>query len=89
VLLVTSGGRALLTIGGVAASVGALALFGIVPAGMLSLATLWFATSGPSVIGGPAVTLNVDDVDPSEVRQYRAANPGTTIIEAVAVIGRR
>jgi hypothetical protein len=86
---VTSRGRALLTIGGVAAWVGTLALFGIVPAGMLSLATLWFATSGPSVIGGPTVTSNVNDVEPWEVRRYRAAHPGTTITEAVAAVGRR
>jgi hypothetical protein len=85
----TSRARALLTIGGVAASVGAVALFGVVPAGMLSLATLWFATSGPSVVGRPTVASHVNDVEPSQVRRYRAAHPGTTIIEAVAAIGRQ
>jgi hypothetical protein len=86
---VTSRARALLTCGGVAASVGAAALFGVVPAGMLSLATLWFAASGPSVIGRSTVTSDAEDVDPREVRRYRTHHPGTTISEAVAAISRR
>jgi hypothetical protein len=86
---VTSRARALLTVGGVAASVGAAALFGVVPAGMLSLATLWFAASGPSVIGRPDITSDVDDVHPRAVRRYRADHPGTTISDAVTAIGRR
>lgn len=85
----TSRARALLTFGGVVASAGAAALFGVVPAGMLSLATLWFAASGPSIIGRSAVTSDAKNVDPGEVRLYRADHPGTTISEAVAAIGRR
>jgi hypothetical protein len=86
---VTSRARALLTVGGVAASVGAVALFGVVPAGMLSLATLWFAASGPSIIGRPDITSHVNDVDPRVVLRYRADHPGTTISDAVTAIGRR
>jgi hypothetical protein len=85
----TSRARALLTFGGLAAALGAVALFGVVPAGMLSLATLWFAASGPSVIGRPTATSDARDVDPRAVRRYRADHPGTTISEAVTTIGRQ
>lgn len=68
---------------------GAWALFGLVPAGMVSLATLWFAASGPSIIGSSEVSPDVGNADSREVRRYREDHPGTTISEAVAAVGRR
>lgn len=88
-LLVTARGRALVTFGGVTASLTAFALFGAAEAGMVALATLWLAASGPSVVGMATIAGDLGCVDPHEVRRYREDHPGTTISEAVAVVARR
>lgn len=78
---------ALITLGGLAATVGAFFLFGAVAAGVLALATTWFAWSGPSVVGTP--TTATAAADPREVRRHRQAHPGTTVSEAAAAVARR
>lgn len=76
-------------VGGVLATTGASAVFGLAPAGMLALATLWFATSGPSILGATSVDFRSVDLDPREVRRYREGHPGATIIESASAIARR
>jgi len=88
VLLVTTRTRALTTVGGVLAAAVALALFGTAPAGMVALATLWFAATGPDTVGAVAVDLRGVHVDPREVRRYREDHPGTTIGEGASAVAR-
>ncbi|OII10882.1 hypothetical protein BIU97_08315 [Curtobacterium sp. MCBA15_009] len=86
-LLAARWSGALITLGGLAATVGAFFLFGAGAAAVLALATTCFAWSGPSVVGTP--TTAAAAVDPHEVRRYRQAHPGTTVSEAAAAVGRR
>jgi len=86
---VTTRGRALVSLGGVVAAFAAFALFGALPAGMLSLATLWFAASGPGAVGTSAPASDATAIDPRAVRRYREDHPGATISEAVAAVARR
>lgn len=80
---------AILTCAGFVAAGLALALFGSLCACAVAVATLWYATSGKSIIGETVVPPG-SNVDPSEVRRYRLEHPGTTISEAAAALaGRR
>lgn len=81
--------RALVTVAGVLAALGAFAMFGVATAGMLALATLWFAASGPSTLGAVSVDLRGVDLDAREVRRYREDHPGATIIEGTSAVARR
>lgn len=90
-LRMTSRTRALVTFGGVATSFVAAALFGIGPAGMVALATLWFAASGPSIVGASpaASSAALAEVEPRAVRRYREEHPGATIREAMSAVERQ
>lgn len=79
--------RALVTIGGAAAAIGACALFGISAGGMVAIAAMCVAASGPSIIGTTPV--GTSTVCAREVRRYRETHPGTTITEAAAAVARR
>lgn len=81
--------RAIVTLVGVAATPIACALFGVLPAGTVALATLWFAASGPSIVGATKPARDAGELDPREVRRYREDHPGTTISEAAAAVARR
>lgn len=81
--------RAIVTLVGVAAAPITFTLFGVLPAGMVTLATLWFAASGPSIIGTTNLADDAGGLDPREVRRYREDHPGTTISEAAAAVARR
>ncbi|WP_420368741.1 hypothetical protein [Curtobacterium sp. L1-20] len=79
--------RALVTIGGAAAAIGACALFGNSAGGMVAIAAVCFAASGPSIIGTTPVGPGA--VRARDVRRYRETHPGTTISEAAAAVARR
>lgn len=85
----TARGTALITLGGLTATLTASALFGLVPAGLVALATLWTVATGPSVLGTWRLSPDEADVDPAEVRQYRKDHPGTTVSEAAAAVAHR
>jgi hypothetical protein len=88
VLLVSRWAPAILTFVGVAATGLALALFGPLCACAVAVATLWYSTSGDSIIGNTVIPPG-SDLEPSEVRRYRLEHPGTTISEAAAAVARR
>ncbi len=88
-IVVNARTRALVIVSGVMAAVGAFALFGTAPAGMVAFGTLWFAAASPGADDSIAVDLRGARVDPRDVRRYREDHPGTTIIEAASAIARR
>jgi hypothetical protein len=88
VLLVSRWAPAILTFVGLAATGLALALFGPLHACAVAVATLWYSTSGDSIIGNAAIPAG-SDLDPLEVRRYRVEHPGTTISEAAAAVACR
>ncbi|MDT0212134.1 hypothetical protein [Curtobacterium sp. BRD11] len=54
-------------------------------AGLAGWATLWVATTGPSVFGRARIAPGTM-VDPAEVRRYRKEHPGSTISDAVVAV---
>ncbi|WIB59663.1 hypothetical protein DEJ13_14625 [Curtobacterium sp. MCLR17_007] len=79
---------ALITLGGLTASILAYALFGPILAGILALATLCFAAFRTSIIGSTTI-LATKPIDPKAVRQYREDHPGATISAAASIVARR
>jgi hypothetical protein len=88
VLLVTTRTQALIILGGLATSIAASALYGVTLAGMVALATLWFASSRPSMVGTLPEAASLDGVDPRAVRRYRKEHPSATIGEAAVAVAR-
>jgi hypothetical protein len=87
VLLVNRWVAAFVPIAGLAAAGLAYALFGMLYAGIVLLATISWAAFGKSFVGSTPVPAG-SEIDPAAVRRYREEHPGTTITDAInAVVG--
>ncbi|MBT2503768.1 hypothetical protein [Curtobacterium sp. ISL-83] len=76
------------TLAGLTVAILTYGVLGPVAAGIVFIAVLCHAFAGDGALGNTPIG-DVPVAAPEEIRRYRREHPGTTISEAIAILGRR